>query len=644
MAVAPSLTGKVQKLWNAWNIRGLMIVSLSLQVILNLLAPKRKVQNDRGKWITGLIWFVYSLADWVATSTMGLILHSNSHKSGGPPIDIIAFWTPFLLVHLGGPDTITSYSLQDNELWQRHFLTLLSQVFSTIYAFFKSSPNNELWLATILVLLAGIIKYFGRTLALNRASFDKLGKNWVPVRGKTGLVIPKQFHGMEKHTSISGTVVLLFSNLKRILVGPLPKENELKRIIERIMARTSGGEVLRILEIELSLLYEVLHTKLPLIDGKIGSYLRMANFGCILAALISFSFVKKHYKLELVDILITYGLLIGALAMDVLSFRLIKSSDWFAISHVQDGSQLINKRELPDAVIKRRRWSKTVSQLNFLTHHVKKLDDLPYVGTLLSKVINNFRSQSFQHFEDSVWSFILREIKTKFDCRHCYKNKEEKEVWLSEEEFEKLLEPILNQKHQELIKNLIGKLDYTQTLLVWHIATELCFRNTDHRRHGTTDAYRSMCKLLSDYMFYLAEKQPTMMAGALDNWKDEFKRTSKQTRSLVPWKFFSNEKSVAKKILFGSQEVKVKIEEEDNDGEMKLLSEAIELARGLEREDGYPWEGMSKVWVQLMCYAAIKCRAHVHADQLTKGGELLTFVWLLMSHFGFGTRYRTLRE
>ncbi|GKV01996.1 hypothetical protein SLEP1_g14491 [Rubroshorea leprosula] len=593
MAVALSRTEKAQKLWHAWSIRGLMTVSLSLQVILNLLAPKRKVQSDRGKWIIGLIWFVF-LADWVATSTMGLILHSNSPKSGGPPIDIIAFWTPFLLVHLGGPDTITSYSLQDNELWQRHFLALLSQVFSTFYAFFKSSPNNEVWLATILVLLAGIIKYFGRTLALNRASFDKLGKNWVPVGGGTQLVIPKQFHGMENHTSISGTTVLLFSNLKRILVGPLPKENELKRIIERIMLRRSDGEVLRIFEIELSLLYEVLHTKLPLIDSKIGSYLRMANFGCILVALISFSLVNKHYKLELSDILITYGLLIGALAMDVLSFILIKSSDWFAISHIQDGSQLINKRELPDAVIKRRRWSKTVSQFNFLTHHVKKLGDIPSVGTLLSKVINNFRCQSFQHFEDSLWTFILREIKMKFDCRYCYKNKEEKEVWLSEEEIEKLLERVMNQKQQELIKNLTGKLDYTQTLLVWHIATELCFRNNDHGMHGTTDTYRSILLETEKKEKYLKkEMQPTMMAGVLDNWKDEFKRTSKETRSMVPLKFFSNERSFAEKILFASQEVKVKIEEEDDDEEMKLLSEAVEVARGLEREDGYPWEGIN---------------------------------------------------
>ncbi|GFZ17719.1 transmembrane protein, putative [Actinidia rufa] len=39
----------------------------------------------------------------------------------------MAFWAPFLLLHLGGPDTITAYSLEDNELWLRHLLGLVVQ-------------------------------------------------------------------------------------------------------------------------------------------------------------------------------------------------------------------------------------------------------------------------------------------------------------------------------------------------------------------------------------------------------------------------------------------------------------------------------------------------------------------------------------
>ncbi|GLT99500.1 hypothetical protein SLE2022_169370 [Rubroshorea leprosula] len=563
--MALSLTERAQKLWDAWSIRGFMIVSLSLQVILNLLAPKRKVQSKG--LIIGSIWLAYFLADWFAITTTGFISHRNSSISNGPPSDIRAFWAPFLLLHLGGPDNITSYSLEDNELWKRHLLELLSQVLSIIYVFFKSFSDNELWLASGLVLFAGIIKYLGRTIAFRRASFDNLGKSWVSIPHRSGVVIPEQFERMVEHKSILGTAVLFFSNLKKVLVGPLPREQELDRIKKRI--NTKGDvEVLQIMEIELSLLYEVLHTKFPVIDSTTGSYFRLANFGCILVALISFSSVKKQYQLELFDILLTYALLIGALALDVLSFRsIMKSSDWFAISRFQDGSRC----ELPDVVVKRQRWSKTVSQLNFLTYHVKKLDG--FIGTLLLRAINNLRCQSSQNFTDSLWSFIFEEIKTKL--------KEEMpsyvaEVWFSEYELTRLLQDDKNSKL-------------------------LCYLIT---------------RILSDYMFYLAVMKPTMMAGVLDDWEKVFEKTSEQTPS-VP----------IKEILSGLKgklvEVSVKEEEEDDDDaaaysdvdeedleeedddddaysgvdeedleeeeeeEIKLFSEAVQLACRLQLEDGF---------------------------------------------------------
>ena len=40
----------------------------------------------------------------------------------------MAFWAPFLLLHLGGLDSITAYSLQDSELGRRHLLGLVIQV------------------------------------------------------------------------------------------------------------------------------------------------------------------------------------------------------------------------------------------------------------------------------------------------------------------------------------------------------------------------------------------------------------------------------------------------------------------------------------------------------------------------------------
>ncbi|GLU00641.1 hypothetical protein SLE2022_179910 [Rubroshorea leprosula] len=107
--------------------------------------------------------------------------------------------------------------------------------------------------------------------------------------------------------------VFLLGIIKSLLVGPplssfekLPHSNEMH------------DEMLRATEINLSLLYELLHTKLPMVVSKIGYVCRIINLGCILGALLSFSLLKKnHYNLF--DIWLTYGLLIGDLTLDLIS-------------------------------------------------------------------------------------------------------------------------------------------------------------------------------------------------------------------------------------------------------------------------------------------------------------------------------------
>ncbi|GLU15610.1 hypothetical protein SLE2022_320850 [Rubroshorea leprosula] len=99
-------------------------------------------------------------------------------------------------------------------------------------------------------------------------------------------------------------------------------------------------------------------------------------------------------------------------------------------------------------------------------------------------------------------------------------------------------------------------------------------------------------------------------------------------------------KTASRKILDMKKEEEEEEEEGDiSDEEIEIsLFSAVQLASRLKRQyNHYPWKVMSKIWVELMCYATINCRPNVHAQQPSQGGELLTLVWLLMNHLDLGT-------
>lgn len=47
-------------------------------------------------------------------------------------------------------------------------------------------------------------------------------------------------------------------------------------------------------------------------------------------------------------------------------------------------------------------------------------------------------------------------------------------------------------------------------------------------------------------------------------------------------------------------------------------------------------EELRDIWIRLLIYAAGKSRPQMHTGQLAKGGELLTFAWLVMVHCSIG--------
>jgi hypothetical protein len=53
------------------------------------------------------------------------------------------------------------------------------------------------------------------------------------------------------------------------------------------------------------------------------------------------------------------------------------------------------------------------------------------------------------------------------------------------------------------------------------------------------------------------------------------------------------------------------------------------------------WRMISQIWVEMLTYAASNCGWKEHAQALTRGGELLTRVCLLMAHLGLREQHLT---
>ncbi|CAL5341873.1 unnamed protein product [Camellia sinensis] len=147
--------------------------------MLIFLATSRKRTGRR--IVILMIWAAYLLADWIAAFAVGLISNGQGNGCDVHPLndDLPAFWAPFLLLHLGGPDTITAFALEDNELWIRHLLGLLIQLTAIAYVFSQSIPN-KLWIPTVLMIFAGLIKYAERTRALYMACLGNFKASMLP--------------------------------------------------------------------------------------------------------------------------------------------------------------------------------------------------------------------------------------------------------------------------------------------------------------------------------------------------------------------------------------------------------------------------------------------------------------------------------
>ncbi|GMP36078.1 hypothetical protein CsSME_00008306 [Camellia sinensis var. sinensis] len=319
-------------LWDVWDVRMLLLLSLSLQIIFFVFGKRRK--NILSQWINVIVWLAYIMADLVETFALGK-LSCAQNNIPNPTNALQALWAPLLLLHLGDPDTITAYSLEGNQLWIKHFLGMGVQATVTIYVSVMSW--RPLWFSFMLIpaFVTEIIKYGERTWALKLACHDE-SRNIVPfyndliVLYSDKLAYPIKQEGRDE-VFLSTAFVLVGQFKDYIENYDIDRYEFMEGCSMNLDDDTYFGDIL---EVEMGLMYDLLYTKAPITLTKRGCIFRSISFMCTVSVLVGlFRLIAMEAKwneqpYSMVDIVITGVLLVGALALEVYAVILSLFSDW----------------------------------------------------------------------------------------------------------------------------------------------------------------------------------------------------------------------------------------------------------------------------------------------------------------------------
>ncbi|XP_078162376.1 uncharacterized protein LOC144557652 [Carex rostrata] len=686
-----------KRLWNAEEIRILVLASLGFQFGLVFFSPLRKRTSQR--LLILLIWLFYLVADYVAVLALGNLLKRQNETAdinhSRPSNDLMAFWAPFLLLHLGGPDTITSYSIEDNELWWRHFLGLAVQVGVAFLVLLELAAVPRLRVPAALIFIAGLVKYSERTWSLRSASMDQLRDSmvrkpdpgpdyaefmetyvWRREAGQsaytkrknepppTAIISTSTSTSTDTGTSNSnpdGTppgnkiydkhLILkaykLYKQFKPVVVDLMLSFQE-RQDSQKYFWESNVSQAFKVVEIELSFLYDIFHTKRILIWSLRGCLWRLISLGMISFAFLLFLMSDKRGYTK-PDIIISYVLLGSALFMELVSLLLIMISDWMIVALKKHSQE-----KLADVITKamscffpkgKRRWSNSMLQFSLLTYsrEDKKTIFNQILGMIkkVKEMWDNFWFTFSVRVPPKLEELFFEELKTKsMNARNTSDFKE-----LRDCKGEKVLEL---EKYDHLRWSIDKEFD--ESILLWHIATDLCFHTdtdsppyqnieTGHDRNDkNSNPYSEISLVMSNYLLYLLIMQPSMMPAGIG--KIRFQDTCDEAKNFFRREERGLTKAQARESLM-DVETEVDPAEVKGDRSKSVLFDACRLAKELNLlAEDERWQVISKVWVEMLGYAAISCKTYFHAKQLSMGGEFLTHIWLLMAHMGIGEQYR----
>lgn len=536
---------RLRKVWSEWQLRVVVLISLILQTVLIIFGSRRKYIART--WIKFVVWSAYLAADSVATFALGVIsshlrcLHDDDdqHSSVNADVELYSFWAPFLLLHLGGPDTITAYSLEDNDLWLRHFLGLVVQALGTFYIFLMARTSSFLSILTIPMIFAGLIKYGERTWVLRSASSDRLRDSMRvthsdPSLGDSNLIEEYDLRVHEGYNVIPNRVTEVQLPMDSVLFegDSISKDSELltayglfqifkclfvdlilgtrdRDTSQTIFRSISSESAFKLIEMECGFMYDLLHTKAMLVYNPWGFGLRFVSFAltCIVLVLFSLATEKQHYSK--IDRSITFLLLVVAIFLEIYATIMSLSSDWTIVWSSMHDKTSVLQASTSLQLFRNPRWSNSMAQYSLLGFTLK---EKPMV---CHKMLNRFsivevleRQRYITSVEvpNTLKEWIFKHLKEKL--KKMQREMESGTYNLGALNIARGSNVLQDYGHGNDLK-WSTEVEFDESIFIWHIATEICCDLEDSSNQSKLKL--EMSKLMSQYMLYLVVMKPSML-------------------------------------------------------------------------------------------------------------------------------------
>ncbi|GLJ10618.1 hypothetical protein SUGI_0131890 [Cryptomeria japonica] len=652
-----------------WLVSLLLLTSMMLQLVLVVLGARR-YKSSIG-FYRFVVWGAYISADAVAISALGTMMHNA--RNG-----IYGIWAPVLLLHLGGPDAITAYSMADNELWLRHGFTMVYQVSVATYVVYSSALQDVSALASaILLLVAGATKYGERTLAFWFASYSQIVKSCLPIskyikessyvhRHGYFIMGEEQLQEMiekastsearQKAPSLEGRGIVtildvqsaniegkdynlcfshaLFKMYKRRFVNLYFDEGEWKRT-RTVWFAFTGKEAFGIVEMELKFLHDAFFSKWSgTTSGKWGLLVRLLN--TTLMGAVGFLILREREYRE-PQRTVTYVVISVALVVELFQLCQMMISNWTRVHLICARVDKIKRPHSQSAV----KWCRIC--------RLKVIEIALLVLGKVRKVVRGDRYQSNriqQHCLLQAWlnrpPLMWKKVGLKADnfivsgyikLRHIHKVSVQEELndfifnilkvrCSVQNDSEACRDRIYNfeedlfAEETEIINLWLLNGNLQEVILIWHIAATIC----DSRRESSEqneNNYLHLIRILSRYCSYLLLSHPNLLPLHPDMARIAYVQVVEQLTS--------------KEYIGKDPRDLINCKGEG------IVGKAAGLARFLMgKQEEERWKLLADYWGGLVIYMAVYNKAPFHAECVGGGGEFLSQVWVLLGHMGCG--------